>query len=168
MGPLFQLIFFYFLYYLNSLGLISEYIFGIVRNINVFLFTFNLLPIVPLDGYKMLCLILYSIFPYKMSLRVSIYISIIALLISFIMLSNIYKLILLLLIKETILEIKNIKYKENKFMLERLLNNYNYEISSKYITDTSQMKKNKIHKFYKHGVVYDEKHYLSSFVYRNL
>lgn len=75
MGPLFQLIFYLLVV------LIKDYVpyntFIIFKKINYVLFSFNLLPIYPLDGGKFFKIILDRILPYKISLFISGYFSLI-------------------------------------------------------------------------------------------
>ena len=93
---------------------------------------FNLLPIYPLDGGKILNLFLSVFIPYKKSLILSIILSIIFIVIIFIysILNSItlnIVIISIFLIYKVILEYKNIDYLYERFLLERYLNNYNFK-----------------------------------------
>ena len=110
MGFVFQFILYFFLRQFNINNL---YI------LNYSIFLFNLLPINPLDGSKILNSILNLIFPFKTSYLISIVISIIFI-VSLLMFKNLilYLTIVFLLIR-IIKEIKNKKYMFLKFLLER-------------------------------------------------
>ena len=120
MGPIFQNIaYFILLTIFNDKNLILQYHIGIL--------TFNLLPIYPLDGGKLLHLIFTKFIPYKFSFKVVIvisYITTIILLISNNQLSiNMiltYTFLIYLIRRENL----KINFRYNKFLLERYLNNY--------------------------------------------
>ena len=93
---------------------------------------FNLLPIYPLDGGKILNLFLSIFIPYKKSLILSIILSIIFVVVVFIysILNNLTLNIIIIsifLIYKVIIEYKNINYLYERFLLERYLNNYNFK-----------------------------------------
>lgn len=123
MGPIFQTI----AYVLLTLIFKNSYL---VKAYHIGILKFNLLPIYPLDGGKLMNLLLNVIFPYKRSLKIIIYISyIITICILFssnsITLNVIitYTLLIILIRKE---EIK-INFQYNKFLLERYINNYSFK-----------------------------------------
>lgn len=121
-GSLFQIIF--YLIFKKYLG---------IDNIHYNLLIFNLLPIVPLDGSKLLNVILNKMFSYKSSLVLTNIISILTIII--LLLININNLLLylitLFLIFKVISEIKNIKYIFNRFLLERYYKHFNYKKTKK-------------------------------------
>ena len=142
-GPLFQIIFY----------LIYTYIFGfnqILYNYNLILLLFNLLPIYPLDGYKLLNIILNIFFSFKLSHLISIIISLIIniLLVIYIVLN--FNLILFFasinLLIRNIKELRNHNILFNKFLLERLL--YNINLKKTKIIKSNNLKKMK--REYKH------------------
>ena len=122
MGPMFQILFFYVikdyddsLYYFNNLLLI-----------------FNLLPVVPLDGSKLLNILISSMISFKKSLNISILISYIlypVIVIFFITnINSTFMIIVTFLLLFKIIEEKNnINYIFNKFLLERYLKKYKYK-----------------------------------------
>ena len=106
---------------------------------------FNFLPILPLDGGKLINIILDKIFSYKLSFKISIIISIIFTLIFLISKRTYLSLLLtIFLIKCIIIEINNLKYKYNKFVLERYLNNYNFK-RIKIINNINNLKRDNYH-----------------------
>ena len=148
MGPLFQFLSYYILLFIfDDYELITRYHLGILL--------FNMLPIYPLDGGKLLNIILTCFLKYKVSYKLIIYISY-SVNIMLLFFNNkisinmilIYILLIIIIRKEQLKE----KTIYNKFLLERYINEYKY-------------KKNKIVKnvnsFYrtKNNIVYDGKHY---------
>jgi Zn-dependent protease len=115
-----------------------------IINYHYSLLFFNLLPIFPLDGSKLINIILSKFISFKKSHIIMIYVSYIFLIISVISLKyisigvNIYLLLGLLAIK-TIDESKKHKDICNKFLLERYLYNF-------YFKTTKIIKGNKIYK----------------------
>ena len=97
------------------------------------LLIFNLLPIIPLDGGRILNILLTLITPYKKSLSLIIkvsYIVYILLLFFIIKLSSIFfVLVTIFLIFKINEEKKNINLYFNKFLLERYLYNFKYKKS---------------------------------------
>lgn len=154
-GPLFQII--------ASLVLciLFPYDKKLILMYNSGILFFNLLPIYPLDGGKLINLLLNNFFPYKLCLKLSIYTSYVILLIIFI-LSNIninlvvmITLSLILLTKER----RKISQLHNKFILERYLNNFNF-IRSILVHDENEFYKNRRHLINKNGSYYLENEYL--------
>lgn len=154
-GPLFQ-----FISYFILLGLLPSK----KETINIYHYSiliFNLLPIYPLDGGKLLNLLFNKIICYKSSLKLSITISYIVLVIIFIYsYKNINTYIMTILLLFLIIkEHKRINYKYNKFLLERYLNNYNYK-SIKIINSINKFYRNRKHLIYVNNIYYTEKEYL--------
>lgn len=141
-GPLSQelaknLLIYFFPQHIN---IITTYHYGIL--------VFNLLPIYPLDGGKLLNILLTYIEPYKKSLKTTITISYIIVLLIFIINLNNIKLniiiMTLLLIYKIYIENKNIDIKYESFLLERYLNNYKFS-KSKIINNYDDFYKNRRH-----------------------
>lgn len=124
MGPLFQMIAF-LLFFKNNY---DAFVF------NNYLLLFNLLPIVPLDGGKLLSIFLELLIYYKKSLYIVVYLSfIIFFYFLFLMfkLNNIFFLVAFFFLLFKIIDEKNnINYYYNRFLLERLFRNYNYKKKS--------------------------------------
>ena len=141
-------------------GIVFQYIFYIiVKNyvsysyfsyINTFIILFNLIPINPLDGYKILNVFINKITSFYNSLYVSSYISFILIILLNVLLFNINKMIIfvsIFLLIETIKNYKNSNNIFNKFLLERYLKKYRFKYSKK-IKSTYEMKKDYKHLFY--------------------
>ena len=122
MGPVFQIIITILLRKIDMIVYLSK-----------ILLAFNLLPILPLDGGRIINIFLSFVSPYKKSLNYTIKISYIVyfLLIFFIIKISSYFFILVFisLIFKINEEKKNISYYFNKFLLERYLSNKKYKRS---------------------------------------
>lgn len=129
---------------LNKYYFISDYFFNIIKNYNYSIILFNLIPIIPLDGSKILNIILNKLFNFRKSYIILNIISII-LLIIFIFKSNISLIIVILfLIYKIYLNIKNKDFIFNRFVLEKYL--YPDDFKDVYIINNiKDMKRNKKH-----------------------
>ena len=154
-GILFQLIF----YILIKNNIDYKY-FDVI---NYFIIVFNLLPIYPLDGGKLLNMILSLKFSFKSSYKISILISyLVACLFLIMFISNIsinVVVIFLFLIYKITFEYRRINYFYEKFLLERYLNKYNFN-SSMIIDNVNKFYRNKRHLVKKGDIYYTEKEIL--------
>ena len=157
-GPILQLMF-----YAIYQHILPEYQ-SLIEFYNYQILFFNLLPIYPLDGGKILNIVVSSKVPYKLSLKYSIFISYILLII--IILNNIHNLklnlliMLLLLIYKLIKEGRKIKTLYNKFLLERYLHNYKFK-DTIIINDINEFHRNKSHIIKEKGKYWREKDFLN-------
>ena len=162
MGPLFQQIAYIILLIImpSKKEIINIYHYSIL--------SFNLLPIYPLDGGKLLNLIFNKFISYKNSLKLVINLSYIVLLFIFIFTNkNINLIIMSILIIILITKEKNkIEYVYNKYLLERYLNNYNFK-NSKIINNINNLYRDNNHLIYENNTYYREKEYLEK-IYRKL
>lgn len=136
LGPLFQILLFNFI---NNERILKY---------NMILLLFNLLPIFPLDGSKLLKIFLYNYLPFKLVEKINIYISFIVLVLFNI---SIPKNLLIILVSTIFLfkilkEKNNLDYIFNKFLFERYLYNINY----KKIKIINQLKLEEMYKYYYH------------------
>ena len=144
-GPLNQLIIFIFIYFLYKNNILSSYFYNIFKNYNNYLLFFNFLPIVPLDGSKLINVLLNKVLSFKISNYIIIMISILSLIIVTILyFNNSYIIILSFLIFEIIKFIKNLKILHNRFILEKYLYNNEYK-KRKIIKNINKMMRNKKH-----------------------
>ena len=152
MGPLFQ-----YIAYLILNIVLNNYK-DVIYNYHMGILIFNLLPIYPLDGGKLINIFLNIIFPYKKSMDISIIISIFSVLFLIIININNIKIniviIVLFLLYIIIKEYKRIEYLYNKFLLERYLYKYKYRFI-KIINN-----KNKFFRDRNHIIKEDNKYYL--------
>ncbi len=147
MGPLFQIIFTYFFVKNNNL-----------LNYSNLILAFNLLPIHPLDGSKLLNIILNKLTNFKKSHIITIYISFITIIIIVIKenFNLIFTIILLFITIKVVDEYKNHNIIFNKFLLERYTNKFNFK-KKKIIKGINL---NKMKRDYKH-IFYTNNHYHS-------
>ncbi len=100
---------------------------------NLSILTFNLLPIIPLDGANLLKAILNKYFSFKVSYKLYIFISIISI-IMYIVFNYKYNinnyLIVSIFIYRVYKDIKDYKYIYNRFLLERYLKKYRFKYIS--------------------------------------
>ncbi|MBP3461357.1 MAG: hypothetical protein J6K21_02995 [Bacilli bacterium] len=151
MGPIFQIIFYFILILLNITT-------PLIKNYHYSLLIFNMLPIIPLDGSKLLNIILNKIISFKKSHLITIYVSIITIIFltlkSFKIKNLVLLFILIFLILKVIKELKEHKYMFNKFLFER----YNYNLKFNKIKYIKGINLSKMKKEYKH-FFYDKKYY---------
>ncbi len=129
MGVIFELILFGFFYWFKRVGLILNNTYKLFLNYNKTILIFNLLPIIPLDGYIILKSFLEYFWPFKKAFYLSFIISIISLLL-FITYNQVYSLnnylIISFLAFKIYQEYKDFKFKQVKFLIERYLNKFTY------------------------------------------
>ena len=132
----------------------SSYNYIIFNKINISLIIFNLIPINPLDGYKIFISIVERFLKYKYVIYLSYIISFIFIFILFFYSKNIIIFVFLY-----ILNVKNvlyINYLYNKFLLERHLYSYVYK-KDKYVSDLFNIYKNR-NNYIKKGHEYIEEY----------
>ncbi len=150
MGPLVQIIFVFAIYNIFKNN-------DIINYSNLILF-FNLLPIYPLDGSKLLNVILNILTSFKKSHLLTIYISFLTLVFLLIKvnLNLILCLILLFILIKVIEEYKNHNNLFNLFLLERLNNDFKFK-KRKTIKNIQSMKRDYKHIFKIGTKYYSEK-----------
>lgn len=164
-GVLMQTIYFILITLLYTKGYIREYIYNTFTIYNKSILIFNLLPIIPLDGSKIINLILSKYLYYNLSNKLTIIISFITIIT--ILIARIYEynysfiIILGLLMKNIYNFYNNLEYIYNKFTLERYLYKITYP-KKKIIKNKKNMYKNKSHYFYINNQLLKEDDYLRS------
>ncbi len=143
MGPIFQLLFTFLFYKFINIDDILYYSASIL--------CFNLLPIFPLDGAKILNLILNKVVSFKKSHILIIIVSFIV--IGILMFKSdfnlLFCLIIIFLLMRIFLEIKNHESLFNRFLLERYLKNYYFKKVKKiHSLDMTKMKRDYRHLFF--------------------
>ena len=162
-GITFQLLFYFLVVIIHNNNLMTHNVFNIIKRINIILISFNFLPLLPLDGGRLLNILLDKIFPYKLSNKLTLIVSIL-----FLGLFIMYKrtilsiLLFVFLLKEIILEINNIDNKYMTFLFERYKNNYSFK-KIKRINNLNKFKRDYYHII--NGVT--ERKYLSKLFDRN-
>ena len=163
-GIILQCIYFLVIYILYKNEVIREYTYNLFSLYHKSILIFNLLPIIPLDGFKILNLILSKYLSFNLSNKISVFISlctIILFLYSGLYDKNYSIILIISILMQNIYKFYNeIEYIYNKFLIERYLYNINYK-KKKIITNENKMHKNKTHFFIKDGKIITEKKYLS-------
>ena len=160
MGPIFQIIFYYiFSSYINNI-----YLSKIFLDYHLFLLFFNLMPIYPLDGGRILFLILSYFKPYKKSFYYTVYFSylVIILLISYFLTSSniIISIVLISLLYKLKKEKKLFPYIFERFILERVLYNLKFK-NIKIVKTKDEMMLDTLHYFKISKTIIPEKNYLT-------
>ena len=157
-GVAIQIIYYSLITILYQQGLIRQYIYQQFTTYHYSILIFNLLPIHPLDGSKILTLILSKLFPYKITLKINIITSIITIII--LLITKYYKfnyttiLIISLIITSITKYYHQIDYLFNKFLLERYLYKITYHQNKK-ISHLNNMYKEKYH------IIKENNHYIT-------
>jgi len=145
-GIIMQCIYYFVIVVLYKNYLIRYYTYNIFIKYHYSMLIFNLIPIYPLDGSKILNIIINKIFNFKLSNVILIIISIINM-IAMLLLYNInysYIMIIGVLINYLYSYIKNINYLYNRFLLEKYLYKKNYN-NKKIINNYNKMFRNTNH-----------------------
>ena len=163
-GILFQTIYYILIVFFHSQGLIRDYIFELFKTYNYSILIFNILPIHPLDGSKILNLLLSKIIPFNIANQLNIIISIITL-ITMISINyyefNYTTILIIGVILDNITKYyKQLKYIFNKFLLERHIYKLTYNKTKK-INKLNQMYKEKYHIIKENNTYITEKQALS-------
>ena len=162
-GILFQIVFFIIITNVVDTG---TYFYKIYSLYNKNILFFNMLPIMPLDGGKLLNMLLNNIFSYKSSYIKSIKLSYIFIfLLTCYFYSNINLMFMFLLVINLLVrEYKNIKYLFNRFLLERCIKNLKFKRNNFIIDlELEKMKKYKNNIFILNNKYFDEKEVLKKY-----
>ncbi len=157
MGPIFQIIITCFFAKYDST----------IVNFSTFLLLFNLLPIVPLDGSKLMGLVLNYYFCLKSSIKILLFFSYLLTIILIIFFffrsySIIVFISLIIIFFKLNDENKNVKYYYNKFLIERYLFDFKYKKSS-LIDNINKMFKYRNNIFNNKNIIMSEKEYLKNY-----
>ncbi len=129
-GIFIQIILYLIIYLLFKVGFIDYNFYKMFVSYNLYIILFNLIPIYPLDGFKILNSMLELVLSFKLSLKISIIFNFVFIILFFLYLYifniNNYVIVIFLLCN-LINYIKNIKYIINKFYLERMIYDIKYD-----------------------------------------
>ena len=165
-GFIMQIFLYIIILILHKINIIDYKNMFILNKYNIAVLLFNLIPIYPLDGSKIIYILLNMYMPYKKSLKVLNTISIISIIITLLVfyLYNVkieysYLIILIFIISKIIKYIKDIPYLFNKLLFER----YMYPINVK---KYNYIKSNNLSKFKRRKINYINKnnHYIKESV----
>ena len=144
----------------QSILYLFTYNYSLFTYYNLIILVFNLLPIIPLDGNKVLNLFLEKKYSYYLSYKLNIFISIIFLIL-FITYNYLYNLdniiIILFLIFKLLDTLKYYKYLYNRFLLERYLYNIEYKSIIYNSSSLKDLKKETRHYFKDKDIYLNEK-----------
>lgn len=151
-GIIFQLILFLVFLLFFEMGFLSLYTYKLFLSYNFSIMIFNLIPIIPLDGYLILNYIFNVFLSFKKSYKLSFIISfvfiILFLILNYCLKINNY-LIVALFIYKMVLYYKNFKFIQEKFLLERYLYKFDYKYSDRFLgVNLDYLRKNHQAKFY--------------------
>ncbi len=170
-GIILQSIYFYIVLFLYNKGMVREYIYNLFLIYHNSMLLFNILPIIPLDGSKIINLLFSKYLNLNLSNNLTVLVSFITLII--LLISNIYEnnysmiMVVFVLLQNIWKYYKKIEYVYNKFILERYLYNIRYK-SVKIIDNKNKMYKNKTHLFKVNNNIIEEKRFLSDFFNKKL
>ena len=143
MGPITQIIFVFIIFLLHKNNFIDTLTYTKIFNINMLLLKFNLLPILPLDGGKLINNLLDLIISYDLSHTISIIISFISLPLLFTFDNKLLIIILFTFLLLNLLnEISIHKYRLELLLLERKYKKFNFKKTIK-INNTKNIMRNK-------------------------
>lgn len=169
-GILMQVILFLVVFYLWVKGYVVSTTYNMFKTYNFSIMLFNLLPIIPLDGSKIVLNIYSNFFSFMVAYRMMIFTSVI-----FFFLFLVFNVVMGVngvmicgfMLVQTIAVIKEYKYVINKFYLERIIYD-NYYGSIVNDVDIREMKIGKYYYFYKNGRYYNEKDFLNGYCKKNI
>ena len=156
---------------ISSGGLIFQLFLFFIKNpfinsYNMYFLLINIIPVIPLDGSKILLNTLCCFFSYYKSLIITNFISIFSLIIVIFFTRNITFFIFSLVF--IIRDLRNFLYYFNKFLLERYLYDFNYKKSKNYKKlDLKKLKIGKLGYFYENKWK-SEKYFLAKKFDKNL
>lgn len=159
MGPLFQTGMYLFL----SQFPFTEMHLSLLKNLHVSLLLFNLLPIYPLDGGRLLLLFLQIFLPFYTGFQIIFSFSFLLIFLffyGFLVTKELNFLFVFFLLFVTLRrEIQTFPFYFDKFLLERFLDKY-YFSKTKIVTSFKQFRRNRMHIIKENGKYYKEREYL--------
>lgn len=164
-GFLFQFILMFILTLLLKNNIVNERLYSLYGRYNLSILIFNLIPVLPLDGSKIINIMLNNFFSYRKSLILSNLLSFIFIFLIFIIflfkdmkIEYSFILILFFLLKKTIDNTHDIPLLFNRFLIEKFLENKKYK-KSIYIDSIKNIKRNK-NNYIKKGNTYINERYV--------
>ena len=136
---------------------------NLLNSISYSLLIFNLLPIVPLDGSKILNILFNKIICFRITYYLILLISILTLIFIF-KFNLIIILVIICLIKEIILSFVKYKYTYNKLILEKYLYKNKYKKIRK-ISNINNLYRNSNHLIKDKNRYYLEEEYIKKYIY---
>lgn len=165
-GVIFQFLFFMVIYFLYQKGIVREYIYVLYKQYNSSMIFFNLLPIYPLDGGRIVYLFICLIVPFYFANLVMVIFS--SMILVFVIFMNVFvcnyssAMVFLILVVYIISFFRKRKYLYQRFLLERYLYHIQYDKVS-YCRGLKGFYKNRNHFFFRDGKMINEDEYLINF-----
>ncbi len=160
-GPATQILFYFFVSYLSIKGFMTHRNFLLFKSYHYSLLFFNLLPIYPLDGGRLLNILMNYILPFKKGNKLVICISFFVILTALYFYKNLnFMLMGLFIISELLLYLKQQDFLYNRMLLERYVGNFSFKRLKK-IRDKNNMYKDCRHLVLYKGKFVTEKTYLN-------
>lgn len=153
-GPIFQIIFYY---------LFRNFNWNHFQEFHYCLLYFNLFPIVPLDGSKIVMLVYQYFFSYWRSFHFILFVSIVMIPLLFLQFgfSLVFMLILITLSMDIVEAFRNRNFCFQKFLLERILYHFSFpKRKTIYDGNVKKMKRDTKHLFYQNNHFVSEEAYL--------
>lgn len=163
-GFVMQWIFFFLIFILFKNNVINYKLYFMIKKYHLSIFFFNLMPIIPLDGSKILHTIICSLTYYKKALKISFIVSVISFIVLFYLYLSYCKgnfgmiIVFFFIIKKIITYLNNIPYLYNKVLLERYIKKRVYK-------KNNFIKKGMLEHFkrQKNNLFYNGKRYVSEY-----
>lgn len=160
MGPLVQVFYLLVFYLFFRFGFVSFKTFVLFKTYNFTLLCFNLLPIYPLDGGRIVNLLFNFFLPYRKCNFLIIVISILFIFIVIVNCSSVNLVMMMVFVlSEVFVFIKQQDYLYNKFLLERFLFNFSF-YRVRVIKNKNNFYRGKRHVLYNNFKYVTEKEYL--------
>lgn len=161
-GVFMQLLIFLFINVFSSFFISSTY--NLINSYNKIILLFNLLPIIPLDGFKVVNLLFNKFFSFKSSYFISFFVGLIFYFLFTIYIFNMKmnNTIILIFLGFNILKyIKDYKYIYNRFLLERYLGSFDYKRIINNSVDIGDLRLESLHFFKNNNKYNHEKNILA-------
>lgn len=160
MGPIVQMVYFFVVYLFFINGFVDFKTYSLFKTYNFTLLSFNLMPIYPLDGGRIVNVVSNYLFSYRWC---NLIICIVSILFIFLVVINSYSINLVMMmvfvLTEVFVFIKEQGYLYNKFLLERYLDDYKF-LKYKVIKNKDGFYRDKRHIIYIDNKYVTEKEYL--------
>ena len=152
-GPLTQSVFCFIVGYLTTKGLMTYRNFSIFKSYHYTLLLFNLMPIYPLDGGRLLNILINYLMPFKKGNKIVIFISVSIILVTMFFYKNLnFTMMGILIMSELLIYFKRQDFLYNRMLLERYIDNFNFK-KMKIIKN-----KNNMYKERRHLILYNNKY----------